>query len=63
MNVAHQHEEMHRRAAVRVSRAELPDLATPTGMFGSRRDRTRLEACDDDQAGLMSCLYPFHREG
>ncbi|KMS55498.1 hypothetical protein V474_19255 [Novosphingobium barchaimii LL02] len=48
---------------VRVDRAELPDLEVPTGIFGSRSDLVRIDAGDDNNAELMSCLYPFHREG
>lgn len=48
---------------VRIERALLPDLDMPTGIFGSRRDRARIDANDDNQAELMSCLQPFHREG
>ncbi|AXB77676.1 hypothetical protein [Novosphingobium sp. P6W] len=47
---------------VRVDRAELPDLDVPTGVFCSRNDLVRIDAGDDNNAELMSCLYPFHRE-
>ncbi|WP_157222600.1 hypothetical protein [Novosphingobium sp. AP12] len=46
-----------------VDRAALPDLALPMGVFGSQSDRARIDANDDNHAELMSCLYPFHREG
>lgn len=46
-----------------VERAALPDLDVPTGVFGSQSDHARIDANDDNHAGLMSCLYPFHREG
>lgn len=51
------------RRVMPVDRATLPDLALPMGVFGSQSDRARIDANDDNHAELMSCLYPFHREG
>ena len=47
---------------VAIARAELPDLDTPTGVFGSRSDCARVDADDDDHPELMSCLHPFLRD-
>lgn len=47
---------------VAIARAELPDLDTPTGVFGSRSDCARVDADDEDHPELMSCLHPFLRD-
>jgi len=47
---------------VRIARTEIPDLAVPTGVFGSRCDRARIDASADNHAELMSCLHAFHRD-
>lgn len=51
------------RRVLPVDRAQLPDLDVPMGVFGSQSDHARIDASDDNHAELMSCLYPFHREG